>query len=125
MKWVLNIMLNRSYGANAPAFFIKNKIPEVDEAMSIYENFISDEQLKSILETQEIKYKLDRNEWYAEGKQEGLAEGLAEGETKKAIEDVCTLITKYKADIDEAMKDLGLDSKYKTQVLEKLKELEG
>ena len=97
--------------------------------MSIYENFISDEELKSILETQEIKYKLDRNEWYAEGKEEGLAEGLvageAKGETKKAIEDVCTLVTKYKADIDEAMKDLNLDPKYKTQVLEKLKELEG
>ena len=106
-------MLNRSSGANAPAFFIKNKIPEVDEAMSIYENFISDEQLKSIAETREMKYKLDRNEW------------IAEGETNAKIEDVCTLITKYKADIDEAMKDLGLDSKYKTQVLEKLKELEG
>ena len=106
-------MLNRSSGANAPAFFIKNKIPEVDEAMSIYENFISDEQLKSIAETREMKYKLDRNEW------------IAEGETNAKIEDVCTLITKYKVDIDMAMTDLKLDSKYKTQVLEKLKELEG
>ena len=110
-------MLNRSSGANAPAFFIKNKIPEVDEAMSIYENFISDEELKSIAETREMKYKLDRNEWIAQGKEEG--------ETKKAIEDVCTLITKYKVDIDMAMTDLKLDSKYKSQVLEKLKELEG
>lgn len=92
---------------------LKNKIPEVDEAMSIYENFISNEELKSIAETREMKYKLDRNEW------------IAEGETKKAIEDVCTLVTKYKADIDEAMKDLNLDSKYKSQVLDKLKELKG
>lgn len=92
---------------------LKNKIPEVDEAMSIYENFISNEQLKSIAETREMKYKLDRNEW------------IAEGETKKAIEAVCTLIIKYKVDIDTAMTDLKLDSKYKTQVLEKLKELEG
>jgi len=51
-------MLNRNYEAFAPAFFIKNKIPEVDEAMSIYENFISNEELKSILETREMKYKL-------------------------------------------------------------------
>lgn len=110
-------MLNRSYGANAPAFFIKNKIPEVDQAMSIYENFISNEELKSIAETREIKYKLDRNEW--------IAQGEAEGETNAKIEAVCKLVTKYKADVDEAMKDLGLDSKYKIQVLEKLKELEG
>lgn len=81
--------------------------------MSIYENFISDEELKSIAETREMKYKLDRNEW------------IAEGETNAKIEAVCTLVTKYKADIDEAMKDLNLDSKYKSQVLEKLKELEG
>ena len=96
---------------------LKNKIPEVDEAMGIYENFISNEALKSIAETREIKYKLDRNEWYAEGKEEG--------ETNAKIEDVCKLITKYKAGIDEAMKDLNLDSKYKSQVLDKLKELEG
>lgn len=81
--------------------------------MSIYENFISDEELKSIAETREIKYKLDRNEW------------IAEGEANAKIEDVCKLVTKYKADIDEAMKDLNLDSKYKSQVLDKLKELEG
>ena len=92
---------------------LRNKIPEVDQAMSIYENFISNEELKSILETREIKYKLERNEWYAEG------------ETNAKIEAVCKLVTKYKADVDEAMKDLGLDSKYKTQVLEKIKELEG
>lgn len=76
-------------------------------------NFISDEELKSIAETREMKYKLDRNEW------------IAEGETNAKIEAVCTLVTKYKADIDEAMKDLNLDSKYKSQVLDKLKELEG
>ena len=85
--------------------------------MSIYENFISDEQLKSIAETREMKYKLDRNEWIAQGKEEG--------ETKKAIEAVCMLIIKYKVDIDTAMADLKLDQKYKSQVLEKLKELEG
>ena len=68
-----------------------------------------------------------------EGKEEGLAEGLAageakgkaEGETNAKIEAVCKLVTKYKADIDEVMKDLGLDSKYKTQVLDKLKGLDG
>ena len=54
-----------------------------------------------------------------EGKEEGHAEGLAEGETNAKIEDVCKLIKKYKADIDEAVKDLGLAPEYKTQVLEK------
>ena len=92
---------------------LKNKIKEVDEAVSIYKNFISDEELKSILETREIKYKLDRNEW--------IAEGRAEGEINAKIEDVCKLIMKYGIDIDTAMKDFELDAEYKPQVLKKLK----
>ena len=43
-------------------------------------NFISDEELKSILETREIKCKLDRNEWIDKGIAKGRAEGRAEGE---------------------------------------------
>ena len=102
---------------------IKNKIPEVDEAMSIYENFISDEELKSILETQEIKYKLDRNEWYAEGKEEGKAEGLAEGETNAKIEAVINLIKKMNITLDQAISILEIDASYKPQIEAKLKEL--
>ena len=55
MKWVLSTMAN---------------------------NLISDEELKSILETREIKYKLDRNEW------------IAKGETNAKIEAVINLIKK-------------------------------
>ena len=109
-------MLNRSYGANAPAFFIKNKIPEVDEAMSIYENFISDEELKSILETREIKYKLERNEWYAEGKEEGHAEGLAEGETNAKIELAVKLIKTGKMSLEEAIIFCGLDKSQEGEI---------
>ena len=111
MKWVLNIMLNRSYGANAPAFFIKNKIPEVDEAMSIYENFISDEQLKSIAETREMKYKLDRNEW------------IAQGETNAKIEDAINLIKETGWPLERAMTVLKVDTSYIPQIDDKLKEL--
>lgn len=87
---------------------IKNKIPEVDEAMSIYENFISNEELKSILETQEIKYKLDRNEWYAEGKQEG--------ETNAKIELAVKLIKTGKMSLDEAIIFCGLDKNQEEQI---------
>ena len=111
MKWVLNIMLNRSYGANAPAFFIKNKISEVDEAMSIYENFISDEQLKSIAETREMKYKLDRNEW------------IAEGETNAKIEFVIDLVKKMSMTLEQAISFAKIDISYKPQIESKLKEL--
>ena len=108
-------------------FFDKNKIPEVDQAMSIYENFISDEELKSILETQEIKYKLDRNEWYAEGRDEGLAEGLAAGEAKvetnAKIEAVINLIKELNLSLDQAMTVLKVDISYKSQIEDKLKEL--
>ncbi len=44
--------------------------------MSIYENFISDEELKSIVETQEIKYKMDCNELIAQGMAQGIAQGI-------------------------------------------------
>ena len=96
--------------------------------MSIYENFISDEELKSIAETQEIKYKLDCNELIAQGIAKGLAQGMAQGEAKgetnAKIEAVCNLVRKYKVDIATAMTDLNLKPKYKSQVLKKLKELE-
>lgn len=91
--------------------------------MSIYENFISNEELKSILETQEIKYKLDRNEWYAEGKEKGHAEGLAEGETNAKIEAVINLIKETGWPLEKAMTVLKVDASYKPQIEAKLKEL--
>ena len=101
---------------------LRNKIPEVDEAMSIYENFISNEELKSILETQEIKYKLDRNEWYAEGKEEGLAEGEAKGETKKAIEDIIAF-AKTGMSLTQICQTLNVDENIKNQAIKKLNEM--
>ena len=93
---------------------IKNKIPEVDEAMSIYENFISDEELKSIAETREMKYKLDRNEWIAQGKEEG--------ETKKAIEDIIAF-AKTGMSLTQICQTLNVDENIKNQAIKKLKEL--
>lgn len=90
---------------------IKNKIPEVDEAMSIYENFISDEQLKSIAETREMKYKLDRNEW------------IAKGETNAKIEAAINLIKKMNITLDQAISILEIDASYRSQIEVKLKEL--
>lgn len=94
---------------------LKNKIPEVDEAMSIYENFISNEALKSIAETREIKYKLDRNEWYAEGKEEG--------ETNAKIEFVIDLVKKMSMTLEQAISFAKIDTSYKPQIESKLKEL--
>ena len=82
--------------------------------MNIYKKYMSDEEYKDYVEIRKIVANIEK---YSEGKEEG--------ETNAKIEAVCTLVTKYKADIDEAMKDLNLDSKYKSQVLDKLKELEG
>lgn len=90
---------------------LKNKIPEVDEAMSIYENFISNEELKSIAETREIKYKLDRNEW------------IAEGETNAKIEAVINLMQELNLSLEKAMTVLKVDASYKPQIEAKLKEL--
>ena len=74
-------------------------------------NFISDEELRSIAETREIKYKLDRNEW------------IAEGETNAKIEAVINLIKETGWPLEKAMTVLKVDISYKSQIETKLKEL--
>ena len=76
--------------------------------MSIYENFISDEELKSIAETQEIKYKMDCNEL--------IAQGEAKGETKRAIEVAVKLIKAGKMSLEEAITFCGLGNNYKEKI---------
>lgn len=78
--------------------------------MSIYENFISNEELKSIAETREIKYKLDRNEW------------IAEGATKKAIEDVIAF-AKTGMSLTQICQTLNVDENIKNQAIKKLNEM--
>ena len=85
--------------------------------MNIYKKYMSDEEYKDYIETRELMAEMVENERLAEAEQKG--------EANAKIEAVINLITKYKVDIDTAMTDLKLDAKYKTQVLEKLKELEG
>ena len=89
---------------------LKNKIPEVDEAMSIYENFISDEELKSIAETREMKYKLDRNEW------------IAEGETNAKIEAVISF-AKTGMSLTQICQTLNVNENIKNQAINKLNEM--
>lgn len=89
---------------------LKNKIPEVDEAMSIYENFISNEELKSIAETREIKYKLDRNEW------------IAEGETNAKIEAIISF-AKTGMSLTQICQTLNVDENIKNQAIKKLNEM--
>jgi len=109
---------------------LKNKIPEVDEAMSIYENFISNEALKSIAETREMKYKLDRNEWIAEGEAKGKAEGLAEGlaageakgETNAKIEAVISF-AKTGMSLGQICQTLNVSEDIKQQAINKLNEI--
>ena len=92
--------------------------------MSIYENFISDEELKSITETQEIKYKMDCNELIAQGIAQGMAKGIAQGiaqgeakgEIKRAIELAVKLIKAGKMSLEEAITFCGLDNNYKEKI---------
>ena len=93
---------------------LKNKIKEVDEAVSIYKNFISDEELKSILETREIKYKLDRNEW--------IAEGRAEGEINAKIEDVIAFV-KTGISLKQVCQTLNVDENIKQQAINELNKM--
>lgn len=104
-------MLNRSYGANAPAFFIRNKIPEVDEAMDIYNDFMTKDRLRELAEAHEIMDQMDKNEYYFEG------------ETNAKIEAVINLIKELNLSLDQAMTVLKVDASYKPQIEAKLKEL--
>ena len=82
--------------------------------MSIYKNFISDEELKSILETREIKYKLDRNEW--------IAEGRAEGEINAKIEDVIAFV-KTGISLKQVCQTLNVDENIKQQAINELNKM--
>ena len=90
----------------------------MDQAMSIYENFISNEELKSIAETREIKYKLDRNEWIAQGE----AKGKAEGETNAKIEAVIAF-AKTGMSLTQICQTLNVDENIKNQGIKKLNEM--
>ena len=55
------------------------------------------------------------------GIKKGKEEGMKEGETRKAIEDVINLVLATKMPIENAMKILKVESKYKKQIEKKLK----
>ena len=54
------------------------------------------------------------------GIEKGMQEGEMKGKIEGKVEGVVKLITKYKIDIDTAMKDFDLPSEYKSQILKKL-----
>lgn len=94
---------------------LKNKIPEVDQAMNIYRKYMSDEEYKDYIETRELMAQMDKNEYYFEGKEEG--------ETNAKIEDVINLMQELNLSLDKAMTILKIDTSYKSQIEAKLKEL--
>ena len=57
------------------------------------------------------------------GKEEGMKAGIKEGEIKSKIEDVINLVLATKMSIEDAIKILKVDSKYKKQIEKKLKRL--
>ena len=57
------------------------------------------------------------------GKEEGMKEGIKKGEIKSKIEDVINLVLATKMSIEDAIKILKVDSKYKKQIEKKLKRL--
>ena len=101
-------MINKNYGANAPVFFMKNKIPEVDQAMNIYKKYMSDEEYKDYIETRELMAEMDENERLAEAKEEG--------QTQKAIELAVKLIKTGKMSLGEAIIFCGLDKNQEEQI---------
>lgn len=50
-----------------------------------------------------------------------MKKGIKEGKIKGKIEDVIKLITKYKVNIDTAMKDFDLPFEYKKQIEDRLR----
>ena len=96
---------------------LKNKIREVDEAMAIYNKFMTNDRLCELAEAREAMYQLDMNSFYEKGEEAGIkkglkkgkAEGLKEGEVKKAIEVTKNLVLATQMPLEEAMKILKVD----------------
>ena len=82
----------------------------INRAISIYESFISNDQLKNILETQEIKRKMDCNEL------------IAQGETNAKIELAVKLIKTGKMSIEESIIFCGLNNNYQDEIKKFLNE---
>jgi len=95
---------------------LKNKIPEVDQAMNIYKKYMSDEEYKDYIETRELMAEMDENERLAEAEEKGLAKGLAKGETNAKIELAVKLIKTGKMSLDEAIIFCGLDKNQEEQI---------
>ena len=64
-----------------------------------------------------------KEEGIKKGKEEGMKEGIKKGEIKSKIEDVINLVLATKMSIEDAIKILKVDSKYKKQIEKKLKRL--
>ena len=105
--------------------------PEVKQAIARLAQLSSDEATQ-ILYDYQLKKTMDERVLQREaiekgmkkgikkGMKQGVMEGMRKGEIKGKIEGVVKLITKYGANIDEAMKDLELPAEYKDKVLAKL-----
>lgn len=59
----------------------------------------------------------------ADGLERGRIKGMKEGEIKGKIEAVIKLVLATKMSVSEAMKILGVDSKYKRQIEDGLKKI--
>ena len=132
-------MLNRSYGATAPAFFIKAKkkedfemiekktqCKELKDAVVTLRKLSGDESQQAIYEA-ELDAKRVQNAAIKTAKREGFEQGEAkgqeEGETNAKIEAVINLIKETGWPLERAMTVLKVDASYKPQIEAKLKEL--
>lgn len=132
-------MLNRSSGANAPAFFIKAKkkedfemiekktqCKELKDAVVTLRKLSGDELQQAIYEA-ELDAKRVQNAAIKTAKREGFEQGEAkgkeEGETNAKIEAVINLIKKMNITLDQAISILEIDASYRSQIEVKLKEL--
>ena len=91
----------------------------IDKAVKKVEELSLDREARIEYEFREKALK-DYNSIIFDAKEEGIKKGIKEGEIKGKIEAVIKLITKYKVDIDTAMKDFDLPFEYKKQIEERL-----
>lgn len=97
---------------------LKNKIPEVDQAMNIYKKYMSDEEYKDYIETRELMAEMDENERLAEAEEKGLAKG----ETNAKIEDVIAF-AKTGMSLTQICQTLNVNENIRSQAINKLNEM--
>lgn len=98
---------------------IAQKSPELNKAVCVLAQLSQDEKTKLLAEEQE-KAQKDYNACIKGAYDSGIEKGIEKGMEKGTITTLIKLIGKYGISVKSAMEDVGLDEKYKEEIINEL-----